>query len=192
MSKEKYGFIDRFVWDPRCLQRLFLSVADESCKVKQSHNLWFPQIPWQCFLCLIWCWWRQLAAGRSLKVASYRADEVNALAQGALRQFTQWSWVESRTHWTFHVRDIQPLSYRWPMLHSLKTMALLLWKEVPCSENLQIASCVGYSNVPGYCCQRSVIFMIVAITWGIFVMVFKGYSVLQTSICNASSAIWKR
>ena len=39
------------------------------------------------------------------------AVEVNALAQGALRQFTQWSWVE---HSTFHVRGILPLSYHCP------------------------------------------------------------------------------
>jgi len=54
VSKEKHNFIDRFGRDPRRLQRrLFLSDADESCNVKQGHNLWFPQIPRQCFLYLI-------------------------------------------------------------------------------------------------------------------------------------------
>jgi len=38
-----------------------------------------------------------MAAGRSLNCASCRAVEVNALAQGALRQFTQWLWIEHPT-----------------------------------------------------------------------------------------------
>ena len=53
-----------------------------------------------------------------------------------------------------------------PMLLSLQIIAMLTWKEMPCVENLQIAYCVncrnhkschGFdSNIPGYCCQRSV------------------------------------
>jgi len=37
-----------------------------------------------------------LATGLSLKFASFRGVEVNALAQGALRRFTQWHI--DRTH----------------------------------------------------------------------------------------------
>ena len=41
---------------------------------------------------------------------------------------------------------------------SLQIMAMLTWKEMPCVENLQIAYCVNCrnTNIPGYCCQRSV------------------------------------
>jgi len=43
ISNDKQGFIerviDRFVLDPRCFQRLFLSDADKSCYVKYSHNM---------------------------------------------------------------------------------------------------------------------------------------------------------
>jgi len=45
-----------------------------------------------------------------------------------------------------------------PMLLSLQIMAMLTTKEMPCVENLPIAYCVNYrnTNIPGYCCQRSV------------------------------------
>ena len=52
------------------------------------------------FFCLflIWFWWQQLAAGRSLKFASCRGGwGVNALNQVALRWFTQWRWIEPPT-----------------------------------------------------------------------------------------------
>jgi len=44
------------------------------------------------------------------------------------------------------------------MLLSLQIMAMLTWKEMPCVENVQIAYCVNFcnTNIPGYCCQRSV------------------------------------
>jgi len=42
-------------------------------------------------------WWRQLAAGLNLNCASCRGVEVNALSQAALRQFTQWLWIEHPT-----------------------------------------------------------------------------------------------
>ena len=43
------------------------------------------------------------------------------------------------------------------MLLSLQIMAMLTWKEMPGVENLQIAYCVNCNtNIPGYCCQRSV------------------------------------
>jgi len=44
------------------------------------------------------------------------------------------------------------------MLFSLQIMAILTWKEMPCVENLQIAYCENCrcTNMPGYCCQRSV------------------------------------
>ena len=44
------------------------------------------------------------------------------------------------------------------MLLSLQIMAMLTWKEMPCVENLHIAcseNCRN-TNIPGYCCQRSV------------------------------------
>ena len=45
-----------------------------------------------------------------------------------------------------------------PMLLSLQIIAMLTWKEMPCVENLQIAYSVSChnTNIPGYCCQRSV------------------------------------
>jgi len=45
-----------------------------------------------------------------------------------------------------------------PMLLSIQIIAMLTWKEMPCVENLQIAYCVNCRNtdIPGYCCQRSV------------------------------------
>jgi len=44
------------------------------------------------------------------------------------------------------------------MLLSLQINAMLTGKEMPCVENLQIAHCVNCrnTNIPGYCCQRSV------------------------------------
>ena len=62
----------------------------------------------------------------------------------------------SNTQHSMWKADILPLSYRRPMLHSSKTIAMLYWKEVLCSETLQMVSCVGHSNVPSYCCQRNV------------------------------------
>ena len=46
-----------------------------------------------------------------------------------------------------------------PMLLSLQIMAMLTWKEIPCVENLQIAYCGNCrnTNIPGYCCQQSVL-----------------------------------
>jgi len=37
-------------------------------------------------------------------------------------------------------------------------IAVLTWKEMPCVETLQISYCVNCrnTNIPGYCCQRSV------------------------------------
>ena len=45
-----------------------------------------------------------------------------------------------------------------PMLLSSQIIAVLPWKVMPCVENLQIAYCVNCrnTNIPGYCCQRSV------------------------------------
>jgi len=34
------------------------------------------------------------------------AIEVNALAQGALRQFTQWLWIEHPGHFTTELKSI--------------------------------------------------------------------------------------
>jgi len=45
---------------------------------------------------------------------------------------------------------------------------------VPCFENLQIAYGENYRNIPGYGCQRSAFFATVAITWGIFFVLWKG------------------
>jgi len=44
------------------------------------------------------------------------------------------------------------------MLLSLQIMAMLNRKEMLCFENLQITYCVNCrnTNIPGYCCQRSV------------------------------------
>jgi len=44
------------------------------------------------------------------------------------------------------------------MLFSLQIMAMLTWKEMPCVENLQTTYCANcqITNIPGYCCQRSV------------------------------------
>jgi len=47
-------------------------------------------------------------------------------------------------------------------------MTMLLWKEVPCIENLQTAYCENYRNIPGYGCERSTFFATVVVTWGIF------------------------
>ena len=49
-------------------------------------------------------------------------------------------------------------NYGKPMLLSLQIMAMLTWKEMSCIKNLQIAYCVNClnTNIPGYCCQRSV------------------------------------
>jgi len=33
-------------------------------------------------------------------------------------------------------------------------MAIVLWKEVPCFENLQLAYCENYRDIPGRYCQR--------------------------------------
>jgi len=41
-------------------------------------------------------------------------------------------------------------------------------------ENLQIACGEHYHNIPGYGCQRSVFFATIAITCGIFFVVYKG------------------
>jgi len=45
-----------------------------------------------------------------------------------------------------------------PMLLSLQIIAMLTWKEMACVENLLIAYCGNChnTNIPGYCCQRSV------------------------------------
>ena len=58
---------------------LFVSDADESCKVKRGHNMWFVNVFFDWFSCL------QPAADQGLKFASCRGVEVNALAQGVLR-----------------------------------------------------------------------------------------------------------
>jgi len=36
-----------------------------------------------------------------------------------------------------------------------------------CVENLMIACCVNYRNIPDYCCLQSAFFVIVTETWGI-------------------------
>jgi len=35
------------------------------------------------------------------------AVEVNALAQGALRQFTQWLWIEHPTYWSTKIENLK-------------------------------------------------------------------------------------
>ena len=55
-----------------------------------------------------WFWLRQLAAGRSWIVLFAGAVKVNALAQGALRRFTQWPNTQP-SNWEMNTL---PLSYR--------------------------------------------------------------------------------
>jgi len=80
------------------------------------------------------------------------------------------AWTRSQTfvtlvsNWRCHVLLGKIKSYivaslkTMAILLLLKTMAMLLWKEVPCFENLQMAYCVNYHNIPGYFCQRSAFF----------------------------------
>ena len=65
------------------------------------NNGWVLMTTSYFFLLFRWIWWRQLAARRSLNCASCQGSWVNALAQEALRQFTQWLWIE---HPNFHLK----------------------------------------------------------------------------------------
>jgi len=78
-----------------------------------------------------------------------------------------------------------------PMLFSLRIMAMLTEKEIPCLENLQIAYCVNCrnTNIPGYCCQRSV-FCDCYRNMGHILCSVERIKSLWTPICIASPAMF--
>jgi len=76
--------------------------------------------------------WRQVEAWIVLLAG---AIEVNALAQGALRQFTQWLWIE---YPTFQLEaDTLPLSYcrPWAIAFTSTAAARSTELQVPLSYN---------------------------------------------------------
>jgi len=65
---------------------------------------------------------------------------------------------------TAHIRqDISAAS-----LLSLKIIAILTFKELPCVDNLQTACYANCRHKPGYCYQRIAYLVIVTVPWGIF------------------------
>ena len=121
----------------------------------------------QTFAALVskWCWLVLLAdpATRQSPPRNFQKDVQLLVQLNIWAGYGHACWVNKVIICSFVEYHANPV------LLSLQIMAMLTWKEMPCVENLQIAYCVNCrnTNIPGYCCQRSVFCDCYRSTWHI-------------------------